>query len=104
MKLHIKKGDTVKVLSGPDKGKSGKVLMVDKKNYRAKVEDLNKVSRHTKPNTQNPNGGIIEQEAAIHLSNLMLVDPKTGDPTRVGRKKVDGKSVRYSKRTGEVID
>jgi len=92
------------VISGPDKGKSGKVLTVDKKANRAIVEELNKVSRHTKPNTANPNGGIVEKEAAIHISNLMVIEPKTGNPTRIGRKKVDGKSVRYSKKTGEVID
>lgn len=104
VKLHIKKGDTVVVLAGNDKGQQGKVLQVLVKDQRAIVEGLNMVKKHTKPNAKHPQGGIIEQEAAIHISNLQLVDPKTGKPTRVGRKEnADGKLVRYSKKSGEEI-
>ena len=102
-KFHIKKDDTVKVISGESKGEEGKVLEVYPTKNKALVEGVNLVKRHTKPNATHPNGGIVEQEAAIHLSNLMLVDPKTGEATRTGRKKVDGKLVRYSKKSGEVI-
>lgn len=102
-KFHIKKNDTVKVLTGESKGEEGKVLEVYPDKNRALVEGVNLVKRHTKPNAAYPNGGIVEKEAAIHLSNLMLVDPKSGDATRTGRKVVDGKLVRYSKKTGEVI-
>lgn len=102
-KFHIKKDDTVKVISGESRGEEGKVLEVYPAKNKALVEGVNIVKRHTKPNAAHPNGGIVEQEAAIHLSNLMLVDPKTGEPTRIGRKLVDGKLARYSKKTGEVI-
>jgi large subunit ribosomal protein L24 len=102
-KLHIKKDDVVRVISGTSKGKEGKVLSIDRKKNRAVVEGLNMVSKHTKPNAANPQGGIVQQEAALHISNLMLVDPKTGEPTRVGRKLVDGKLIRYSKKTQEEI-
>jgi large subunit ribosomal protein L24 len=104
-KLHIKKDDTVKVIAGDSKGQEGKVLSVDKTKNRAVVEGVNLVSKHTKPNAKNPQGGIVKQEASIHLSNLMLIEPGTGKPTRVGRK-LDEKSdklVRYSKKSGEVI-
>ena len=87
-KLHIKKGDTVYVNSGEDKGKTGRVLKVLVKEGRALVEGINMVSKSTKPNAKNPQGGIVKQEAAIHISNLNLVDPKTGKPTRVGRREV----------------
>jgi large subunit ribosomal protein L24 len=104
-KLHIKTGDTVKVLSGDDKGKSGKVLSVDLQKRRAIVEGLNMVTKHVKPTATNPQGGIEKKEAPINASNLMLVDPKTGEATRVGRKLGEnGKLVRYSKKTGEVIN
>ena len=102
-KLHIKKGDTVYVNSGEDKGKTGRVLkvLVDKK--RAIVEGINMVSKSTKPNAKNPQGGIVKQEA-IHISNLNPVDPKTGKATRIGRKKSsEGTLVRYSKKSGEEI-
>lgn len=104
-KLHIKKGDTVKVITGEDRGQQGKVLqvMVDKK--RAIVEGVNIVSKHTKPDAQNTQGGIVQKEAPVHVSNLMLVD-KQGNATRVGRKQDEnGNMVRYSKKskTGEVI-
>lgn len=102
-KLHIKSGDTVKVLSGEYRGKEGKVLSVDQKNNRALIEGLNIVKKHVKPSASNPQGGIEEKEAGIHISNLMLV--LNGEPTKVGRKKnKEGKLVRYSKKSGEVID
>ncbi len=102
-KLHIKKGDTVKVIAGNEKGAEGKVLFVDRKKRRALVEGVNLVSKHTKPNAANPQGGIVKKEASVHISNLMLVDGK-GNPTRVGRKlNADNKLVRYSKKTGEEI-
>ena len=104
MKMHVKKGDTVLVLSGNDKGKQGKVMSVDRKSQRAIVEGVRIVSKHTRPNAEHPQGGIIKQEAPIHISNLMVVD-NSGKPARVGRKKDEktGKSVRYSKKTGEII-
>jgi large subunit ribosomal protein L24 len=103
-KFHIRKGDTVKVLAGNDKGKTGKVLEIIPAKRRALVEGINMVTKHTKPSANNPNGGIQKMEAAIHLSNLMLVDPSTGDATRVGRKLNEaGKLQRYSKKTGEFI-
>ena len=85
-KLHIKKGDTVYVNSGNDKGKTGKVLEIITKKDRAIVEGVNMVKKHTKPNSQHPQGGIIEQEAGIHISNLQVVDPVKGGPTRIGRR------------------
>ena len=102
MKIHIKKGDKVKVISGSSKGQEGSVLAVMTSNYRALVEGVNKVKKHNKP-TQDEPGGIVDKEAPIHISNLMLVDPKTGNATRIGRKEIDGKSVRYSKKSGEII-
>jgi len=103
-KLHIKKGDTVKVIAGNEKGSTGKVLMVDPKKQRALVEGINMVSKHTKPSASSPQGGIVKKEASVHVSNLMVMDAK-GNPTRVGRKlDSDNKLVRYSKKTGEVID
>ncbi|SHN17671.1 large subunit ribosomal protein L24 [Cyclobacterium lianum] len=104
-KLHIKSGDTVLVISGDDKGKKGKILSVDQAKRRAIVEGLNMVTKHVKPTANSPQGGIEKKEAPIHISNLKLVDPKTGEATRIGRKKnEDGKLVRYSKKTGEVIN
>ncbi|MFY0606323.1 MAG: 50S ribosomal protein L24 [Cyclobacteriaceae bacterium] len=103
-KFHIKKGDTVKVLAGNDKDKTGKVLEVIKDKYRAIVEGVNIVTKHTKPSATSPEGGREQTEAAIHMSNLMLVDPASGDATRVGRKLNDsGKLQRYSKKTGDLI-
>ncbi len=103
-KLHVKKGDTVKVISGNSNGKTGKVLEVNRAKYRAIVEGVNIVSKHIKPSASNPNGGIEKTEASIHLSNLMLVDPSTGDATRIGRRADEnGKLVRYAKKSGEVI-
>ena len=103
-KLHIKKGDMVFVNAGDDKGKTGKVLSVDKSKNRAIVEGLNMVSKHTKPNAKHPQGGIIKQEAGIHISNLQVVDPAKGGPTKIGRKVGEnGKLVRYAKKSGEEI-
>lgn len=104
-KMHIKTGDTVKVIAGDDKGKQGKVLSVDIAKRRAVVEGLNIVTKHRKPTANSPQGSISKVEAPIHASNLMLVDPKTGEATRIGRKLGEkGKLVRYSKKTGEVIN
>ncbi len=103
-KLHIKKNDTVVVLAGQDKGKTGKVLKVLVEKNRALVEGVNMVSKSTKPSAKNPQGGIVKQEAPIHISNLSLVDPKSGKPTRVGIKVAeDGKKVRIAKKSGEEI-
>ena len=105
-KLHIKKGDTVYVNAGEDKGKAGRVLrvLVKEKENRAVVEGINMVSKHTKPNAKHPQGGIITMEAPVHVSNLNLLDPKSNRPTRIGRR-IDeaGKKVRYSKKSGEEI-
>ena len=104
MKLHVKKGDTVKVIAGNDKGRTGRILVVYPSKNRAIVEGLNKVKKHTKPSPKNTQGGIIEKEAPIHISNLMLVDAK-GNATKIGRRldEKTNKLVRYSKKTGEVI-
>lgn len=103
-KLHIKKGDTVFVNAGAEKGKTGRILDITKNKDRAIVEGLNMVSKSTKPNAQNPQGGIVKQEASIHISNLNVVDPKSGKPTRIGRKlDENGKLVRYAKKSGEEI-
>ncbi len=101
-KLNIKKGDKVVVISGNDKGVAGEVLRVFPDKNRAIVEGVRMVKKHTKA-TNNNAGSITEMSAPIHISNLMLADPKTGAPTRIGRKEVDGKSVRYSKKSGEII-
>ncbi len=102
-KLHIRKGDTVAVLSGEDKGKKGKVLKVLVDKNRAIVEGLNLVSKSAKPSAKHPQGGIIKQEAAIHISNLSLIDPKSGKPTRVSVKHEGKNVVRIAKKSGEVI-
>jgi large subunit ribosomal protein L24 len=103
-KLHIKKGDTVYVNAGNDRGKSGKVLEMLTEKDRAIVEGINLVSKHTKPNAKQPQGGIVKQEAGIHISNLQVVDPIKGGPTRIGRRMNDkGKLVRYAKKSGEEI-
>ena len=104
-KLHIKAGDTVKVIAGDDKGKTGKVQSIDTAKSRAIVEGINMITKHVKPTASKPQGGIEKKEAALHISNLMLVDPKTGEATRTGRKAGEnGKLVRDSKKTGEVIN
>ena len=103
-KLHITKGDTVYVNAGNDRGKTGRVLKVIVDKNRAVVEGINMVSKATKPNAKNPQGGIVKMEAPIHISNLNAVDPKSGKPTRIGRRKNDkGVTVRYSKKSGEEI-
>lgn len=102
-KFRIKKDDTVIVIAGESKGQKGKVLEMNSKTSRVLVEGINMVKKHTKPNAAHPNGGIIDKEAAIHISNLTLIDPKTGAPTKVGRKLVNGKLQRFSKKSGEVI-
>lgn len=103
-KLHIKKGDNVMVLSGNSNGKTGKVLEIFVEKQRAIVEGVNIVTKHVKPSASNPEGGINKTEAAIHISNLKVVDPATGEATRIGRKlNSDGKLQRYSKKTGEFI-
>jgi len=103
-KFHIKKGDTVCVIAGNDKGKTGRVLEMLPKKQRAIVEGINIVSKATKPSAKYPNGGIVKVEAPIHISNLNVADPKTGKPTRVGRRLNEaGKLVRYSKKSGEEI-
>ena len=101
-KYNIKKGDTVYVNAGNDKGKTGKVLEVLRDKDRVIVEGVNMVSKHTKPNPKAPHGGIIKQEAGIHISNVQLVDA-AGKPTKVAHKEVDGKKVRIAKTTGEEI-
>ncbi len=104
MKLHIKKGDTVYVNAGDDRGKTGKVLEVIIEKNRAIVEGINMVSKHTKPNAKHPQGGIIKQEAPIHISNLQVIDPVKGGPTKIGRRMGDKqKLVRYAKKSGEEI-
>ena len=102
-KIHIKKGDTVYVNAGNDKGKTGKVLKVMVDDDRAIVEGVNMVSKHTKPNSKQPQGGIIKQEASIHISNLNLIDPKSQKPTRVGYRMEGDKKVRFAKKSGEEI-
>ena len=104
MKLNIRKNDFVMVLSGESKGSKGKVIKIIRNKKRAVVEGVNMVSKHTKPNANNQEGGIIKQEASIHISNLMIIDAKSGERTRIGRKKdKEGNSIRISKKTGEII-
>ncbi len=102
-KLHVKKGDKVMVIAGNYKGETGEVLEVFPDKYRAIVDNVNMVKKHRKPTQNNP-GGITDIPAPIHISNLMLLDPKTGEPTRIGRKEVDGKLVRYAKKSGELFN
>ena len=102
--MHVKKGDKVKVITGKDKGKEGVILAAFPKQDRVLVEGVNIVKKHVKPNQLNPQCGIVSQEAAIHVSNVMLIDPKSGEPTRVGFKIEDGKKVRVAKKSGVVID
>ncbi len=103
MKLRIKTGDTVRVIAGDHKGSEGKVVSVDREKNKAIVEGINMVSKHEKPSAQNPQGGIVKKEAPIHVSNLSLIDDKSGDITRVGFEVRDGKKVRFSKKSNEVI-
>jgi large subunit ribosomal protein L24 len=103
MKLKIKTGDTVRIIAGDHKGTEGKVVSVDREKNKAVVEGANLVSKHQKPSAKNPQGGIVKKEAPIHISNLSLIDPKSGDTTRVGYEVRDGKKVRFSKKSNEVI-
>ena len=103
IKLKIKSGDTVKVIAGDQKGSEGKVLTVFREKNKAIVEGLNMVSKHEKPSAKNPQGGIIKKEAPIHISNLSLIDPKSKETTRVGFEIRDGKKVRISKKSKEVL-
>ncbi|HHW35795.1 MAG TPA: 50S ribosomal protein L24 [Bacillales bacterium] len=102
--MHVKKGDKVQVISGKDKGKQGVILEAYPKKDRVLVEGVNVIKKHSKPSQMNPQGGIMSQEAPIHVSNVMPIDPKTGNPTRVGYKVVDGNKVRIAKKSGEVLD
>ena len=103
-KLKIKKGDQVMVITGESKGQKGRVLEINRENERVLVEGINMVSKHTKPNAKSPQGGILKKEAPVHISNLMVIDPASGKPTRVGRKLSEKeKLVRYSKKSGEEI-
>lgn len=107
-KLHVKKGDNVRVIAGNDKGREGRVLMVYPSKNRVLVEGINMRIHHDKPTQENPQGGRIEREISIHASNVMVIDPTTGEPSRIGRKKIeeDGNSrwVRYAINSGEIID
>ena len=104
VKFHVRKGDTVVVIAGNDKGTKGKVLEVIREKQRVIVEGVNMITKHVKPSANTPEGGITNTEAPIHISNVMLVDPATGEPTKVGRKEnADGKLQRFSKKTGEFI-
>lgn len=103
-KLHVRKGDTVIVIAGDDKGKKGKVLEVIKAKDRVIIEGVNMITKHVKPSANNPEGGIEKTEAGIHISNVMVVDPSSGESTKVGRKvNEEGKLQRFSKKTGELI-
>ena len=100
----IKTGDKVRVIAGKDKGKEGNVKQIFAAQNRVIVEGINMVKKHQKPSNANPNGGVSETEAAINASNVMLIDPSTNEPTRVGYKFVDGKKVRVAKKSGKTID
>src|SRR5690606_23086298 len=102
--MHVKKGDKVIVISGKDRGKTGTILEAYPKKDRVLVEGVNMIKKHAKPSQENPQGGILNQEAPIHVSNVMPVDPKTGNPTRVGYEVRDGKKVRIAKKSGEALD
>lgn len=102
--MHVKKGDKVKVISGKDRGKQGTILEAYPKKERVLVEGINMIKKHAKPSQDNPQGGILNQEAPIHVSNVMPVDPKSGEPTRVGNEVRDGKKVRIAKKSGEALD
>lgn len=103
-KLHIKKGDNVYVLAGEDKGKKGRVLSVEVAKQRAIVEGINIVTKATKPTAQYPQGGLIKKEAPVHISNLSLIDPASGKPTRIAIRREDGKVVRIAKKSGKEIE
>ncbi|HLR09162.1 MAG TPA: 50S ribosomal protein L24 [Bacillota bacterium] len=102
--MHVKKGDKVKVISGKDRGKQGTILEAFPKKERVLVEGVNMIKKHAKPSQENPQGGILNQEAPIHVSNVMPIDPKTGEPTRVGYEIKNGKKVRIAKKSGAALD
>ena len=103
-KIHIRKGDTVLVIAGNSRGKKGRVLEILRAKNKAIVEGINMVTKHLKPSATHPNGGIEKKESPVHISNLKVVDPSSGEATRIGRKKDEnGKLVRFSKKTGDVI-
>ncbi|MDC3414631.1 50S ribosomal protein L24 [Aquibacillus sp. 3ASR75-11] len=102
--MHVKKGDKVMVISGKDSGKQGTILESYPKKDRVLVEGVNVVKKHAKPSQDNPQGGILNQEAPIHVSNVMPIDPKSGEPTRVGYEERNGKKVRIAKKSGEALD
>ena len=102
--MHVKKGDKVKVLSGKDRGKEGVILEAYPKKERVLVEGVNMIKKHAKPSQENPQGGILNIEAPIHVSNVLPLDPKSGEPTRVGYEIRDGKKVRIAKKSGEPLD
>ena len=102
--MHVKKGDKVKVISGKDKGQVGTILEAYPKKERVLVEGVNMMKKHSKQSNDNPQGGIVTKEAPIHVSNVMPLDPKTGEPTRVGYKVEDGKKVRIAKKSGQSLD
>ena len=107
-KLHVKKGDNVLVIAGNDKGQRGRVLMVNPKKDRVLVEGINMKTHHEKPTQENPQGGRLKREASLHISNVMVIDPTTDEPSRIGRKRIEeeggGRWVRYAKNSGEIID
>ncbi len=107
-KLHVKKGDNVLIIAGNDKGKRGRVLFVYPKTDRVLVEGINMRTHHEKPSQDNPQGGRLKREASVHLSNVMVIDPTTDEPTRIGRKRIEeeggGRWARYAKTSGEIID
>ena len=104
MKFHVKKGDTVKIISGNNKGKEGKISLMLVEDQKAIVEGVNLITKHLKPTAQNPNGSIVKKEAPIHISNLMVIDPSNGQPTRIGRKlNKEGKLQRFSKKTNTFL-
>lgn len=102
--MHVKKGDNVQVMTGKDKGKQGVILRAFPKQNRVIVEKVNMVKKHAKPTQENPQGGILDQEAPIHVSNVMPLDPETNEPTRVGHETKDGKNVRISKKSGKELE
>ena len=102
--MFLKTGDKVRVITGQDKGKEGTIKKTLAKENRVIVEGINKIKKHQKPSNSNPNGGIVDAEAPIQASNVMLIDPSTNEPTRVGFKVVDGKKVRIAKKSGKQID
>ena len=107
-KLHVKKGDEVKILTGKDLGKTGRVLMVLPEKGRVLVEGINMKTHHDKPTQDNPQGGRLKREGAIHVSNVMVIDPTTNEASRIGRKRIEedggGRWVRYAKTSGEILD